>query len=92
MDVQQDLGDVAAAQIHARSKIPVKFYKVDVRDESAVAEVISDVHKTYGSIDVLVNAAGIAEWVFSPVPAPQRLTAPAPTSRPRTTTWIASGA
>ncbi|KAI9850520.1 MAG: hypothetical protein M1838_005529 [Thelocarpon superellum] len=61
MDVQQELGDSAAAAIHARSKIPVKFYKVDVRDESAIAEVVENASKSFGSIDVVVNAAGIAD-------------------------------
>jgi NAD(P)-dependent dehydrogenase (short-subunit alcohol dehydrogenase family) len=61
MDVLQENGDQAAAELHETCGVPVRFYKVDVRDEKAVARVISDVAETFGSVDVVVNSAGIAE-------------------------------
>jgi NAD(P)-dependent dehydrogenase (short-subunit alcohol dehydrogenase family) len=61
MDVLQEPGDGAAAELHEMCGVPVQFYKVDIRDEKGVAEVISNVAETFGSIDVLVNSAGIAE-------------------------------
>ncbi|KAI9869249.1 MAG: hypothetical protein M1813_000037 [Trichoglossum hirsutum] len=61
MDVLQEPGDGAAAELHEMCSVPVQFYKVDIRDEKGVAEVISNVAETFGSIDVLVNSAGIAD-------------------------------
>lgn len=61
MDVQQDLGDKAAAELHETTGIPVQFYKVDIRDADAIQEVIANVVDTFGSVDVLINSAGIAE-------------------------------
>ncbi|KAI9818915.1 MAG: hypothetical protein M1827_007736 [Pycnora praestabilis] len=61
IDVQQELGDEAAAELHEKTGVPVKFFKVDVRDAAAVSEVVGDVVDTFGSVDVLVSAAGIAD-------------------------------
>lgn len=61
MDVQQELGDAAAAELSEACQVPVSFYKVDVRDETAVTKVVGDIAEKYGRLDVLVNAAGIAE-------------------------------
>ncbi|KAI9787436.1 MAG: hypothetical protein M1816_007484 [Peltula sp. TS41687] len=61
MDINQELGDAAAAELHEKCQVPVTFYKVDVRDEKAIATVIDNVVETYGSVDVVVNSAGIAD-------------------------------
>ncbi|KAI9769073.1 MAG: hypothetical protein M1840_004424 [Geoglossum simile] len=61
MDVLQEPGDAAAAELHEMCGVPVQFYRVDVRDEKGVAEVISNVVETFGSIDVLISSAGIAD-------------------------------
>ncbi|KAI9772372.1 MAG: hypothetical protein M1835_006276 [Candelina submexicana] len=61
IDVQQDLGDAAAAELHEATGVPVKFYKVDVRDANAVSEVVGNVVDTFGSIDILISSAGIAD-------------------------------
>ncbi|KAL9116956.1 MAG: hypothetical protein Q9187_006513 [Circinaria calcarea] len=61
-DVQQDLGDKAAAELHQSTGVPVQFYKVDIRDANAIAEVVTKVVEKFGSIDVLINSAGIAEY------------------------------
>ena len=63
LDVQQDLGDLAAAELHASTGIPVHFYKVDIRDGNSIAEVVSKIAYSFGSVDVVVNSAGIAELV-----------------------------
>ncbi|KAI9835932.1 MAG: hypothetical protein M1819_001830 [Sarea resinae] len=61
LDIQQEIGDKAAADLHAQTGIPVQFYKVDVRDGGAIAEVVDNIVSTFGSVDVLVNSAGIAD-------------------------------
>lgn len=38
-----------------------KAYKLDITDSVAVNETVTDIEKTFGEIDVLVNNAGIAE-------------------------------
>jgi NAD(P)-dependent dehydrogenase (short-subunit alcohol dehydrogenase family) len=63
MDVQQELGDQSASELHESTGIPVQFYKVAVRDADAIQEVVANVVDTFGSVDVLINSAGIAEYV-----------------------------
>jgi short subunit dehydrogenase len=67
-DANQELGDEAAAELYQKTKIPVSFYKVDVRDGNAINAAVDRVCETYGVPDVLVNSAGIAEYVLpSPI-------------------------
>lgn len=61
MDVNQKLGDQAAAELSHQTGVDVRFYKVDVRDETAIANAVEDIVEHYGGIDVLVSSAGIAE-------------------------------
>ena len=61
MDVQQELGEKSAQILHEQTGVDVRFYKVDVRDAGAIEHAIQDVKNHYGSIDVLISAAGIAE-------------------------------
>ena len=61
LDVKQDLGDAAAAELHSTTGIPVQFYKVDVRDEKAIADVVANVTTDLGSVDIVINSAGIVE-------------------------------
>lgn len=60
-DANQDLGDASAAELHAKTGLPVTFYKVDVRDGGAINAAVQSVCNTYGVPDVLVNSAGIAD-------------------------------
>ncbi|KKY30422.1 putative d-arabinitol 2-dehydrogenase [Diaporthe ampelina] len=60
-DANQDLGDASAAELHAKTGLPVTFYKVDVRDGGAINAAVQSVSDTYGVPDVLVNSAGIAD-------------------------------
>lgn len=61
MDVQQELGDKAARELGEQTGIDVRFYRIDVRDGQAMGQVIRDVVDHFGRLDVLINAAGIAE-------------------------------
>ena len=61
LDVQQELGDKSARELSQQTGVDVRFYKVDVRDANAIHQAIQDVVDHYGHIDVLINAAGIAE-------------------------------
>ena len=53
-DVQQEIGDKAARELSGQTG-------VDVRDGEAVARTIQDVVDHFGKVNVLINAAGIAE-------------------------------
>ncbi|KAF2149425.1 NAD(P)-binding protein [Myriangium duriaei CBS 260.36] len=61
MDVQQELGERSARALSEQTGIDVRFYKVDVRDGHAINQAVQDVKDHYGSIDVLISAAGIAD-------------------------------
>lgn len=61
LDVQQELGDKAAKQLSEQTGVDVRFYRVDVRDGHAMGETVQDVVDHYGALDILINAAGIAE-------------------------------
>jgi NAD(P)-dependent dehydrogenase (short-subunit alcohol dehydrogenase family) len=60
-DANQDLGDASAAELHEKSGLPVTFFKVDVRDANAITSAVRSVAELYGTPDVLVNSAGIAD-------------------------------
>lgn len=63
LDANQQNGEQASAELHKSSgeTATVAFYKVDVRDESAINEAVNQAVQTYGVPDVLINSAGIAE-------------------------------
>jgi NAD(P)-dependent dehydrogenase (short-subunit alcohol dehydrogenase family) len=60
-DANQDLGDAAAAELYKETGVPVLFYSVDIRDENAVNTALQSSIKEFGTPDVLINSAGIAE-------------------------------
>lgn len=60
-DVRQELGDEAAAELHETTGIPIQSYKIDVRDETAIAKVVTKVVEDLGSVDVVINSAGVVE-------------------------------
>jgi len=60
-DANQELGDEAAAELHGLTGLPVSFFKVDVRDGAAISEAVESVVQEYGTPDVLINSAGIAD-------------------------------
>lgn len=63
IDLKEELGRTAAAELSSHAKIPVKFYKTDVRDASANRQTIEQIASDLGSIDILINSAGIVEYV-----------------------------
>lgn len=89
-DVQQDLGDQAAKDLSEQTGIDCRFYKVDVRDGQAIAGAVQDVASHFGRVDVLISAAGIAEYVSLLLHVSHMLTFSAPTSRLSTTTTKSS--
>ena len=64
LDVQQDIGDQAAQELGEQTGVDVRFYRVDVRDGQSVRQAVQDVVDHFGEINVLINAAGIAECVY----------------------------
>ena len=68
LDLKQELGESAASELSSSAKIPVKFYKADVTDAEASSKAIDEVVATFGSVDILINSAGIVKYVsvFSP--------------------------
>ncbi len=65
-DIQPALGESIAKALYSSTGIPVKYYNVDVVDEDSVDSAVDQVVKEFGSIDILVNSAGVA---FSNIPA-----------------------
>ena len=61
LDVKQDLGDRSAAELHRTTGIPVQFYRVDVRDAKSISEVVGKVNHDLGSVDIVINSAGVVE-------------------------------
>ena len=61
LDLKQDLGDAAAAELHSTTGIPAQFYKVDVRDANAIADVMARIVSDLGSVDIVINSAGVVE-------------------------------
>ena len=62
LDVKQDFGDRSAAELHRTTGIPVQFYRVDVRDAKAISEVVGKVNHDLGSVDIVINSAGVVEY------------------------------
>ena len=101
LDLKQDLGDKSAAELHSFTGIPVRFYKADVRDENALAEIIRKITTDLGVPNIVINAAGIVEYTSYPLPSPfpnltnisksdTNLPIPAPTSKQRPTHHLSS--
>ena len=61
LDIKQDLGNKAAAELHKTTKIPIQFYAVDVTDENSVALAVDNSYEDLGAIDIVINSAGVAE-------------------------------
>ncbi|KAK5125050.1 hypothetical protein LTR85_001241 [Meristemomyces frigidus] len=61
MDVQQELGDRSARELSEQTGVDVRFYRVDVRDGQAMGQTVQDVVDHFGELNILINAAGIAD-------------------------------
>ncbi|KAL8715857.1 MAG: hypothetical protein Q9220_000524 [cf. Caloplaca sp. 1 TL-2023] len=66
LDVKEDLGREAASALSNDAHIPVNFYKADVRDADANNETIERIAADFGSVDILINSAGIVEHTNKP--------------------------
>lgn len=60
-DVNESGGEAVVQTIEAEGGEAL-FIALDVTDEPAWIEGVSQVHERYGRLDVLVNNAGIADW------------------------------
>jgi len=56
-------GTQAAAEIEEETGVDTRHITVDVSDEAAVAEMVSQTVEAFGSVDVLFNNAGIVRHV-----------------------------
>jgi NAD(P)-dependent dehydrogenase (short-subunit alcohol dehydrogenase family) len=61
LDYQEALGLVAADKLSKESGIKTLFVRMDVRDTDSVVTAVDRVHKEFGKITTVINAAGIAE-------------------------------
>ena len=61
LDVRQEIGETSARELTQQTGVDTKFYQVDVRDGEVIGDTIQDVVDHYGGVDILINAAGIAE-------------------------------
>ena len=61
LDRKRDLGDKTAAELHVSTGIPVQFYEADVTEATSIAEVTQKIADDLGSIDIVVNSAGVVE-------------------------------
>jgi sorbose reductase len=61
LDVQVELGLEAAKMLHDAYGVEAEFYKTDVRDERAVGDIMDFVERDLGSIDIVINSAGVAD-------------------------------
>lgn len=57
-DILDDAGQEVAREAQSKGGT-ARFWHLDVADEAAVQRVFADVSRTFGSVDVLVNNAGI---------------------------------
>ncbi|KAJ1918627.1 hypothetical protein H4219_002500 [Mycoemilia scoparia] len=63
LDVVEESGRKAAQKLNDIYKLDAKFYQVDVRNSDQVNKVIDQVVEDLGSVDILVNSAGVADLV-----------------------------
>lgn len=53
--------DKSVAELHEKLGMPVHVAKLDVRKSESVAGFVTDVAEKYGSVDILLNTAGVYE-------------------------------
>jgi NAD(P)-dependent dehydrogenase (short-subunit alcohol dehydrogenase family) len=62
-DIQERKVGETAAEIHQKTGGTTRSYRLDVADGAEVQAVVAVIEKEFGRIDVLVNNAGVQEWV-----------------------------
>ena len=63
-DVNAEALDAAAEQIRASGGIVEYAKALDVADYEAVRAMADEIHSEHGSVDIVMNVAGIAVWGF----------------------------
>lgn len=61
LDVNQELGEISALTLKKQTHVDCRFFKVDVTNEHAVHVAVDQIVAHFGSVDILINSAGIAE-------------------------------
>lgn len=61
LDILPEFGESAIKELHADFGLTASYYRVDVRDNDAVEEVINGVVRDFGSVDVLLCSAGVSD-------------------------------
>lgn len=61
-DIQAEALDAVAAEIRARGGAVAFVKAVDVTDHEAMTEMAAEVHADHGSMDVVMNVAGVSTW------------------------------
>lgn len=63
LDANRENGVTAVAELRQalKSKIPIDFFALDIRDADAVNKAVQTIVGRYGAPDILINSAGIAE-------------------------------
>jgi NAD(P)-dependent dehydrogenase (short-subunit alcohol dehydrogenase family) len=62
-DIQEQKVGETATEIHQKTRATTRSYRLDVTDGAEIRTVVAVVEKEFGRIDVLVNNAGVQEWV-----------------------------
>jgi NAD(P)-dependent dehydrogenase (short-subunit alcohol dehydrogenase family) len=52
-------GKSAAYQLNKKEGLDVKFYQLDVSDQNSICNVVKEVGREYGKLDILINNAAI---------------------------------
>ena len=52
-------GKSAAYQLNKKEGLDVKFYQLDVSDQNSICNVVKEVDREYGKLDILINNAAI---------------------------------
>lgn len=63
-DIQPELGIATTTALQRATGIPVKYFNANVCDEPSLAEAVDQVVQSFGSVDILINAAGVALYVY----------------------------
>ncbi|KAK9474054.1 uncharacterized protein V1510DRAFT_413484 [Dipodascopsis tothii] len=61
LDLRPDVGEAACASLTKVHGTPAQFFAVDVTAYDAVARIMDDIVAKFGSIDILLNSAGVVE-------------------------------
>jgi NAD(P)-dependent dehydrogenase (short-subunit alcohol dehydrogenase family) len=62
-DIQEQKVGETAAEVHQKTGGTTRSYRLDVADGAEIQTVVAGIDKEFGRIDVLVNNAGVQEWV-----------------------------